>query len=193
MQRWGAMSRSPVRRKCRFCNRYFEPDPRTVDRQRYCFEVACRQASKTASQTRWLKKDGNGDTFRGPHHVRRVQAWRRAHPGYWKRPKTSSQSTQPAEDQSAKSAQSSCNATSGLPVALQDDCLAQDPAFIGLISMVTGSTLLDDIAATTRQVVLRGRNILGLVPSPRSPACHDPQVSPSSRASASDPPELQLG
>jgi hypothetical protein len=29
--------------------------------------------------------------------------------------------------------------------------------------MVTGSTLQEDIAATTRQLVLRGRNILGLV------------------------------
>jgi hypothetical protein len=32
---------------------------------------------------------------------------------------------------------------------------------VGLISMVTGSTLQEDIAATTRQLLLRGRNILG--------------------------------
>jgi hypothetical protein len=34
---------------------------------------------------------------------------------------------------------------------------------VGLISMMTGSTLQEDIAATTRQLLLRGRNILGFV------------------------------
>jgi hypothetical protein len=33
---------------------------------------------------------------------------------------------------------------------------------VGLLSLVTGSTLREDIAATTRQVLLKGANILGL-------------------------------
>jgi len=69
-------------------------------------------------------------------------------------------------------------------------------AFVGLMSMVTGSTLQEDIAATARQ--LRGRNILGCVspeitqnanPTP----CHDPQTSPAAGAAASHSPKLQLG
>jgi hypothetical protein len=155
------MSRPQTRRKCRCCNRFFIPDPRTEDRQRYCSKPACRQASKAASQQRWLRKDGNGDYFRGVDEVRRVQLWRQRNPGYWKRKSPSSQGIQPVDIQSTKPDQSSCNAPRGLPSALQDHCLAQDPAFVGLISMVTGSTLQEDIAATTRQLLLRGRNILG--------------------------------
>ena len=157
------MSRPQTRRKCRCCSKFFVPDPRTQDRQRYCSKPACQQASKAASQRRWLSKNGNGDHFRGPQEVRRVQLWRKSHPGYWKPKTPSSQSTQAIDSQRANPGQSSCNGPRGLPGTLQDYCLAQDPAFVGLISMVTGSTLQDDIAATARQLLLRGRNILGFV------------------------------
>jgi len=157
------MSRPQNRRKCRCCHRVFAPDPRTADRQQYCSQPACRQASKAASQRRWLSKNGNGDYFRGPEAVRRVQAWRQSHPGYWRKSSPSSEPTQPIENQEVSSGQSSCNVPRALPRTLQEDCLAQDPAFVGLISLVTGSTLQEDIAATTRQLLLRGRNILGLV------------------------------
>ena len=156
------MSRTQTRRKCRCCTKFFLPDPRTQDRQRYCSEPACRAASKAASQQRWLSKAGNGDYFRGAEQVLRVQLWRQNHPGYWKK-KASSEATQAPEVQRAKLDQSSCNVPRGLPGTLQDDCLAQDPAFVGLISMFTGSTLQEEIAATTRQLLLRGRNILGCV------------------------------
>jgi len=156
------MSCSQNRRKCRCCNEFFVPDPRTVDRQHYCSKPGCRQASKAASQRRWLSKNGNGDYFRGPQAVRRVQAWRQGHPGYWREAKPASQGTQILEHQAANPAQSACNAPRGLPGTLQEDLLAQHPAFVGLLSMVTGSTLQEDIAATTRQLLLRGRNILGL-------------------------------
>ena len=155
------MSRPPTRRKCRCCSTFFLPDPRTEDRQRYCCQPACRQASKTASQRRWVSKHGNGDHFRGPDEVRRVQLWRRSHPGYWKRKRPLSQGTQPVDGQVPNPGQSSRNATRARPGALQDDCLAQNPVFIGLISMFTGTTLQEDIATTARQLLLRGRNILG--------------------------------
>ena len=86
-----------------------------------------------------------------------------SHPGYWKKEPPSSQGTQVVDRQMADPDQSSCNVPRGLPGTLQDDCLAQDPAFVGLISMVTGSTLQEDIAVTARQLLLRGRNILGFV------------------------------
>ena len=47
----------------------------------------CRKASKADSQRRWLQKPENRDYFRGPEHVQRVQRWREAHPGYWRRAK----------------------------------------------------------------------------------------------------------
>ena len=157
------MSRTLTRRKCRCCTKFFFPDPRTEDRQRYCSKLACRQASKAASQRRWLSQNGNGDYFRGANQVHRVQLWRQSHPGYWKKKNPSSEGTQAVESQSTNPDHSSCNVPRALPRTLQDDCLAQDPAFVGLISMITGSTLQEDIATTTRQLLLRGRNILGCV------------------------------
>ena len=121
------MSRSQNRCKCRCCNQLFVPDPRTGDRQRYWSKAACRQASKAASQRRWLSKNGNGDYFRGQEAVRRVQEWRKSHPGYWKKRKSSSQDIQVVDHQASKPDQSSCNVPRGLPVTLQEDCLTRDP------------------------------------------------------------------
>lgn len=164
------MSRPPTRRKCRGCNRFFLPDHRTEDRQRYCSEPGCRKAGKAASQQRWLSKNGNGDYFRGPDQVARVRQWRQRHPGYWKHKKPTSQCIQPVDIQLTKPAQSSCNAPPEPRGALQDHCLAQDPAFVGLVSMITGSALQEDIAATTRQLFIQGRNILDPPgPQTRSP------------------------
>ena len=69
-----------AKRKCRHCGQRFDPDFRNAIRQRYCSEPACRKASKSASQRRWLRKPENRDYFRGPEHVQRAQEWRRAHP-----------------------------------------------------------------------------------------------------------------
>jgi hypothetical protein len=47
---------------------------------------------------------------------------------------------------------------------LQDLCSLQVPLFVGLISMLAGSTLPDSIATTTRCLVAKGHDILGMVP-----------------------------
>jgi hypothetical protein len=73
------------RRKCLCCGELFRPDARNLRHQRHCAKPACRTASKAASQRRWLAKVTNRDYFRGPINVARVQAWRAAHPGYWRR------------------------------------------------------------------------------------------------------------
>jgi hypothetical protein len=41
----------------------------------------------------------------------------------------------------------------------------QVPLFVGLISMFVGSTLQDDIATITRRLLIKGHDILGMVPS----------------------------
>jgi len=64
------------RRKCCHCKALFTPDPRNRRRQHYCSEDACRGASKTASQRRWLDKPENRDYFSGPDNAARVQAWK---------------------------------------------------------------------------------------------------------------------
>ena len=188
------MRGSQPRRKCRCCNHWFVPDPRTADRQRYCSAPACRHASKAASQHRWVGKHGNGDYFRGPEAVRRVQAWRARHPGYGKPKQPAAEGTQVIAEQIATPAQSSGNVPRELPRTLQEDCLTQAPAFVGRISMVTGSTLQEDIAATARQLLLRGRNILGLVSSEITQRQlnldYDQQISVTTATAAPHPSEL---
>lgn len=192
----GAMSRPHAgRRKCRCCSTFFVPDPRTMDRQRYCSKPGCRHASKRASQQRWWRKNGNGDHFRGPGEVARVQEWRRRHPGYWKPKSASSQRSQPAAYQGANPGQSSRNVPPKPAGTLQDDCLVQHPVVVGLISMLTGGTLQEDIEATARHLLLRGRNILGLSQPPTTSVptpSHDHQTPASSRARPPSPAEFQL-
>jgi hypothetical protein len=73
-------------RRCAHCGQPVTPDARNAHHQRYCPAPACRLASKRASQNKWLSQPENRDYHRGPAAVARVQAWRRAHPGYSRRP-----------------------------------------------------------------------------------------------------------
>ena len=134
------MRRPLSKRKCKHCRTFFNPDPRSVRRQRYCAQPACRQASKAASQRRWLRKPDNRDYFSGPAHVERVRQWRQAHPGYWRR-----QRSRP-------------------PEALQDSFFMQPTMFVGLIAHLTGLTLQEDIATTARRLQQLGRDILASSP-----------------------------
>ena len=97
------MRRPHTKRKCKHCQTFFAPDPRSAGRQRYCTQPACRHASKAASQRRWLHQPANRDYFSGPPQVERVRQWRRAHPGYWR------------------------HQASRAPHALQDDITPQEP------------------------------------------------------------------
>ena len=185
------MLRPPVRRKCLCCSKLFVPDPRTAQRQRFCSAPACRQASKAASQKRWLRKDGNGDYFRGANEVARVQRWRQAHPGYWKTKRVQKRTTQPIDNQPPEPSHSSCNAPASPLPPLQDECLAQHPVIVGLVSMITGHALQEQIAATTHRLFLHGREILGN-PAPvfsrQHP--HDSQASPAAGTAAPNPANL---
>ncbi len=182
------MSSQVSRRKCRCCSIFFHPDYRNGQHQRYCSTPLCRKASKVTSQRRWAHQFSNRSHFRGESEVKRVQEWRREHPGYWKKQKSVSQMAQPAEPQPVNTEQRSRNVPRSDLSTLQDICLTEHPAFVGLISMVTGSTLQEDIALTANKLLLRGQNILGLKipgqPSTTTPSDYektlDPTGSPSS-------------
>ncbi len=73
------------RRKCHHCGKLYEPDARNAYHQKSCTDPDCRKASKAASQLRWRRSPKGRDYFRGSANVLRVQAWRLAHPGYWRR------------------------------------------------------------------------------------------------------------
>ncbi len=173
------MSVKSRHRKCLHCRKLFTPDYRNGHHQRYCSDPPCRQASHWASQRRWRRKPENRDVVRGPDEVERVREWRRQHPGYWKRELASGVTTQPVEPQPVNLQQTSRNVPPSPLLPLQDVCLAQDPAFVGLISLVTGSTLREDIATTSRQLLIRGQNILGLRVPPETTIAYDRQTSDS--------------
>ena len=159
------MRRPRTTRKCKYCQTFFAPDPRCARRQRHCSKPACRQASKAASQHRWLQKPGNRDYFTGPTHVERVRQWRRAHPGYWRRrgartPNVLQDDLRPQETQKQSLDEGSTSH------ALQDVFFMQPAVVVGLIAHLTGLALQDDIAATARHPQQLGRDILhGATPS----------------------------
>ncbi|MDT9272384.1 MAG: hypothetical protein P5672_23340 [Limnospira sp. PMC 1234.20] len=151
-------------RKCLHCKQMFTPDPRTRDRQRSCGEAACRKASKAASQKCWADKPENRDYHRGPQAVERVRRWRAAHPGYWrKKPPTAEEALQDDLDpQPAADQQVNCHTVFS---ALQDDSNAQVSLLLGVISIITGDALQEDIVKNIRRMQDRGQSLMGMVPA----------------------------
>lgn len=147
--------------KCLHCGVFFRPDARNRRRQRYCHREPCRQASKAASQRAWRRKPGNADYFKGSAHVARVQAWRQAHPGYWRR-RERKRSRALQDLLSAQVVAPQAKASSDVSDALQEDWREQDPLVLGLICHLTGIALQDDIAAMTQALHSRGRAVLGI-------------------------------
>lgn len=150
------------KQKCLYCKGYFIPDPRNKHHQKYCSKPNCRQASKKVSQQHWLTSSKGVGYFSGSYNVTRVQKWRQEHPGYWKN--TVSRRSEPLQDVlnlQVADIKEDTNIRDLLPHGtLQDLSFLQPALFIGLIASLTGSTLQDDIAKTTRRFIDSGRDIL---------------------------------
>lgn len=149
--------------KCLHCKKEQRCDPRKRGRQHYCVEPDCQRASKAASQRRWVSRPENRDYFRGSANCERVRQWRLANPGYWRQKGAGSKSalqdlvkSQSVEDKKL--------VTPDLSTALQEMCFSQQALFVGLIAVLTGHTLQDEIATSARSLLSRGRDILRMVP-----------------------------
>ena len=176
------------RRNCIVCKELLHPDPRNIGRQKACSLAACQKARKALSQRRWLSKPENRDYFRGPEHVRRVQAWRRKNPNH--RPSRAPAKgapvlqdpsvSQPVEDEPLK--------LSLTNLALRDALSTQHVLLTGLIALLSGSTLQDDIDSFIRRLIDQGRDIHGMrqsswAPDPSTPSIsNDRKTAPSPRA-----------
>jgi len=147
------------RKKCQHCKQLFIPDPRNAKRQQYCRMPACRKASKAASQKKWLHKPANRDYFQGPANVQRVQQWRKANPGYWRRKPTLTKNAlqDPLNQQPLDL---NYNNNKFASTALQDLLTLQPAVLIGLIAQLTGFALQDDIALAARRMQQLGNDIL---------------------------------
>lgn len=147
------------RRKCRCCKHLFKPDPRNLRHQRYCSKTTCRKSSKLQSQRLWLSKKENQDYFSGPDQVARVQAWRQAHPGYWR--KKIPPTRPPLQDHSSTQPIDNKKKTATLKSSMLQESLFAEPAvLLGLIAHLSGLALQDDIAVTSHRLLRLGRHIL---------------------------------
>jgi hypothetical protein len=143
------------------------------------------------SQQRWLRKPENQDYFCGPDNVERVQRWRKAHPGYWRRKVQKRQDTlqdplmaEPAEIKTKKDGFTT--------PALQDLLIEQPAVLIGLISNFTGSALQDDIANTVERLQQLGRDIINPLPADKGGG-YDCQASHQHPQTAQGAQTVQLG
>lgn len=64
------------KRPCRFCRRWFQPDPRLGSRQYACSREDCQATRQKANEQAWLEH--HPGYFRGREAAHR--AWREAHP-----------------------------------------------------------------------------------------------------------------
>jgi len=144
--------------KCLHCKQYFLPDPRNVGRQKFCSAPACRKASKAASQKKWLSKPENQNYFRSPDNIRRVQAWRRNNPGYWRRHGKEQDALQePLIEKVTEKPEDTAHKEN---IALQDILIAQPAVLLGLIAQFSGVALQDDIAVIVQNMQQLGQDIL---------------------------------
>ena len=171
--------------KCAHCNEDFIPDYRSATRQRFCLKPECRKARRQQSQRAWLAKPENQNYFRDAENAARVREWQQAHPGYWKN--TTRYRRRTLQDGCSEQVPEQQLLPSDSPHrTLQDLCSLQVPLFVGLISMLAGSTLPDSIATTTRRLVAKGHDILGMVPgmnperSVHEKTCPQPGATPES-------------
>ena len=153
--------------KCLHCNEDYRCDPRKRGRQRYCSKPDCRRASKAASQRQWTSRPENQDYFRGTVNTERVRQWRLANPGYRRNKRSAPESV--LQDMVIPQAiGNELVAPSDLQIVLQDVCLSQPALLVGLISVLTGYGLQDDLAASIRKFISRGLDILGRQTAPGS-------------------------
>jgi hypothetical protein len=66
------------RRKCKCCRKLFRPDPRNRHHQYYCSRRLAERPARPRARRAGSPNPRNRNYFRGPVHVARVQAWRRA-------------------------------------------------------------------------------------------------------------------
>ncbi len=147
------------RRACHHCGVGFVPKPHNHKKQQLLRATECQAVSKPVSQARWRKK--NPDYHCGPVAVRRVQEWRARNPRYWRPKKVPLEKTPLQEDCISQSFDEQCDDVNLEEIALRENCITQLPLLLGLMSILSGFTLQEDIDRFGRELHKKGRQILG--------------------------------
>lgn len=146
------------KRKCHHCGEGFVPSPQNVRTQCYCRAPECKKASRSAANKRWAGK--NPDYHSGEAAIVRVQEWRAANPGYWRRKTESLEPSTLQDDCITEVIDNEPESATLKYFALQDDSNSQAFVLLGLIATLTGGTLQDDIARSCRALHKQGRQVL---------------------------------
>ena len=146
------MKKKIRRRRCKSCHDLYLPDPRHLKRQSFCDKPECKKASKNCSQRKWLKKAINRDHFSGSENVIRVQQWREQNPGYWRR-KKSSKNTSLIKGALQETLSTKTTIDKGFPsdlmqTALQNSLSAKTLVIIGFDTQLNKTALQDIIDFT---------------------------------------------
>ena len=145
----------------------------------------CRKESKAQSQRQWQQKPENQNYFRSPENSQRVKEWRKRNPGYRRKKKSSVQGVLQEVFQSQAPHNEEVIPEKRRDV-LQDLLLVQPVVVVGLISMMTGSVLQEDIVSTVRVLVRKGRDILGMNPGSETTRLNDENQTTSLSATTAD-------
>jgi hypothetical protein len=137
----------------------YVPDPRNRWHQKHCSQPACRRASKSTGQRRWRRSPKGCDYFKGHANVLRVQAWRKAHPGYWRKRRKKALALQ--DDLFTQLFTDKKDKHRLNEHALQDVLNTQSSLLVGLVANLTGSPLQDHIASTAHRLILLGQQVQG--------------------------------
>jgi hypothetical protein len=138
-----------------------------------------------------LAKPENQNYFRDDQNAQRARDWQKEHPGYWKN--TARYRRRTLQDGCSEQVSAAQEVAKTAPDrTLQDLCSMQIPLFVGLISMFVGSTLPDDIATSTRRLVIKGHDILGMVPGMNSERLLYEKACPQSGATPESSTAVQL-
>ena len=147
------------KRACHHCGVGFVPKAHNHKKQRYCGATECQRQSKRVSQARWRSKNPN-------YHcatvaVERVQEWRAQNPGYWRSKKVPLEKTPLQKDCIAQEFDEQSDEATLEEIALRENCISQLPIILGLMSILSGFTLQEDIDRFGRELHNKGRQILG--------------------------------
>ena len=193
-------------RKCCHCEVWFRPRGRNAWHQRFCLKPECQAASKRASQRKWCRK--NPGHFHGDMYVKKTQAWRRKHPGYW-RPKQAAEACAPPDalqdvliaqgfaSEDVKVFRSCLSDEISRP--LQDVLAAQHSALVGLAAMISGEPLQEDIARVLTTCYEQGQRIgpdlwrVGMPWMQPQEVKHERTRTDSAAVAATGSPAVQLG
>jgi hypothetical protein len=136
---------------CKWCDKPFEPSKFSGGRQKYCGERVCRKASKKESQAKWCAKNPN--YFRDDIFRERSRLWRATHPEVAR-----TRFANPMPEPAAKA--ESCTQNSAAESGVQDSAQRSQQIYImGLISLVTGSSVQDEVLKSAQECFRRGMDI----------------------------------